>query len=317
MLAPEPSSDRLLEVRGIDVFYGHIQALRGISLEVAPGEVVALVGANGAGKTTTLRSISGLLRPVVGEVWFDGERIDRMPPEEVVARGVSHLPEGRGIFPSLTVGENLRMGFYTKRRERAAFRAALEEAIELFPRLGERINQAAGTLSGGEQQMLALARALLPGPRLLMIDELSLGLAPVVVQMLFTKLREINQRGTTVLLVEQYVNLALQVADRAYVLAKGEVTLAGSAAQLARDPDTLRASYLGGHGVAVQTEAADATPGMAEASPAVAVAAPKPRRPRTTTGKPATAKPKAARVRKPPRRSPESAGEAPAPEATE
>jgi branched-chain amino acid transport system ATP-binding protein len=312
MLAPEPTSDRLLEVRGIDVFYGHIQAIRGISLDVAPGEVVALVGANGAGKTTTLRSISGLLRPVVGEVWFDGERIDRLPPEEVVARGVSHLPEGRGIFASLTVGENLRMGFYTKRNDRAAFRAGMEESIELFPRLGERINQAAGTLSGGEQQMLALARALLPKPRLLMIDELSLGLAPVVVQMLFTKLREVNERGTTVLLVEQYVNLALQVADRAYVLAKGEVTLSGSAKQLIRDPDALRASYLGGQGVATPKGApeVEAFEEVAEVAPAVAI-----NKPKATRTRPPAAKPKTARTRKPPSRPTKQ--DAPAPEAGE
>ncbi|MHB8511409.1 MAG: ABC transporter ATP-binding protein [Actinomycetota bacterium] len=235
----------MLQVESIDVFYGHVQALRGVSLEIYPGELVALVGANGAGKTSTLRTISGLLKPVVGSVMLDGVRIDRIAPEKIVARGVSHLPEGRGIFPTLTVAENLQMGFYTRRAQKSAMREAIGKAIELFPRLGERMQQAAGTLSGGEQQMLALARALLPEPRLLMIDELSLGLAPVVVEMLFERLREINSQGTTVLLVEQYVNLALQVADRAYVLEKGSVQLSGTAAELLRDSELVQSSYLG------------------------------------------------------------------------
>ncbi|MGH2830192.1 MAG: ABC transporter ATP-binding protein, partial [Actinomycetota bacterium] len=215
---------------------------------VNQGELVALVGSNGAGKSTTLRTISGLLRPVVGEVWLDGRRIDRLAPEKIVAAGVSHLPEGRGIFPTLSVAENLQMGYYTKRGDRSGYKNSIEQAVALFPRLGERMGQAAGTLSGGEQQMLALARALLPNPRLLMIDELSLGLAPVVVQMLFERLSEINAQGTTVLLVEQYVNLALRVADRAYVLSKGTVALEGSAAELSRDTALVRSSYLGGHG---------------------------------------------------------------------
>jgi branched-chain amino acid transport system ATP-binding protein len=313
MLAPEPSSDSLLQIQGIDVFYGHIQALRGVSLEVAAGEVVALVGANGAGKSTTLRTISGLLRPVVGQVWLDGERVDRLPAEEIVARGVSHLPEGRGIFASLTVAENLRMGFYAKRSDRAGFRSGLDEVVELFPRLGERMSQAAGTLSGGEQQMLALARALLPKPRLLMIDELSLGLAPVVVQMLFNRLREVNERGTTVLLVEQYVNLALKVAHRAYVLAKGEVTLAGSARQLADDPNALRESYLGGHGAAVEASAVDdAFAAVSDVSPAVATVRPGATRAR----RPAATKPKTSRPRKTAKK-PTEAGDAPAPSETE
>jgi branched-chain amino acid transport system ATP-binding protein len=236
----------MLEVRGIDVFYGHIQALRGVSLEVGAGEVVALVGANGSGKTTTLRTISGLLRPVVGQVFLEGRPIHLLPAEDIVALGVSHLPEGRGIFPTLSVSENLQVGFYTRRRERAAYRDGVDRVVALFPRLGERLQQAAGTLSGGEQQMLALARALLPSPRLLMIDELSLGLAPVVVQMLFSMLREINAQGTTVLLVEQYVNLALQVAHRAYVLEKGKIALSGAAKDLAADAEVVRSSYLGG-----------------------------------------------------------------------
>jgi len=250
-----PATDPLLRVEAIDVYYGHVQALRGVSLEIYPGELVALVGANGAGKTTTLRAISGLLRPVVGHVMFDGKRTDTLSPEKVVAMGVSHLPEGRGIFPSLTVFENLQMGFYTKRGDRKSFAHGVEQMVELFPRLGERLQQAAGTMSGGEQQMLALARALLPGPRLLMIDELSLGLAPVIVQMLFERLKAINESGTTVLLVEQYVNLALQVADRAYVLEKGRVALSGSADDLARDSEIVRSTYLGGHAPVAQAPA--------------------------------------------------------------
>ncbi len=235
----------MLEVTGIHVAYGHIAALRNVSLRVDEGEIVALVGANGAGKSTTLRTISGLLRPLTGEVHLDGTRIDTLPAERIVAMGVSHLPEGRGIFPSLTVEENLKMGHYTKRRERGSWKGGVERVTELFPRLEERWTQAAGTLSGGEQQMLALARALLPEPRLLMIDELSLGLAPVVVQQLMRLVTEINTQGTTILLVEQYVNLALQVAGRAYVLEKGSVAMSGDAATLRSDSDLVRSSYLG------------------------------------------------------------------------
>ena len=237
----------MLEVTGIDVFYGHIQALRDISLHVDEGEMVALVGANGAGKTTTLRTISGLLRPVSGTVTLEGRGIDRMRPEEIVELGVSHLPEGRGMFPNLTVEENLKMGHYTKRNDRKMWRDGVERVTTLFPRLKERWHQAAGTLSGGEQQMLALSRALLPNPRLLMIDELSLGLAPVVVQQLFQMLAEVNKQGTTVLLVEQYVNQALKLAHRAYVLEKGAVTIEGSAKTLLESSDLVQASYMGGH----------------------------------------------------------------------
>jgi branched-chain amino acid transport system ATP-binding protein len=236
----------LLEVNGIDVAYGHIQALRKVSLRADAGEIVALTGANGAGKTTVLRTISGLLRPLSGEIHFDGVRIDRLPPERIVEMGVSHLPEGRGIFPTLTVEENLRMGYFTKRRDRAGFRAGVDRITELFPRIRERWSQAAGTLSGGEQQMLALARALLPDPRLLMIDELSLGLAPIVVQQLLARVEEINEQGTTILLVEQYVNLALRVASRGYVMEKGRVAMSGEAKRLLKDSEQVRSSYLGG-----------------------------------------------------------------------
>jgi branched-chain amino acid transport system ATP-binding protein len=232
-------------VKGIDVAYGHIQALRKVSLRADAGEIVALTGANGAGKSTVLRTISGLLRPLSGEVVLDGVRIDRLPPERIVEMGVSHLPEGRGIFPTLSVEENLRMGYFTKRRDRAGFKANVERVTELFPRIRERWSQEAGTLSGGEQQMLALARALLPDPRLLMIDELSLGLAPIVVQQLLTRVREINEQGTTILLVEQYVNLALRIARRGYVMEKGRVTLSGDAQDLLKESESMRASYLG------------------------------------------------------------------------
>jgi branched-chain amino acid transport system ATP-binding protein len=230
----------LLEVTGIDVYYGHIQALRDVSLRVDDGEFVALIGANGAGKTTTLR-------PVSGTISIDGNRVDKMHPEDVVALGVSHLPEGRGMFPSLTVEENLKMGFYTKRSDRKMWKEGVERVTTLFPRLKERWSQAAGTLSGGEQQMLALGRALLPGPKLLLVDELSLGLAPVVVQQLFQLLKEINRDGTTILLVEQYVNQALRIAHRAYVLEKGSVTIEGNAKDLLESSDVVQASYMGGH----------------------------------------------------------------------
>ena len=236
----------MLEIDGIDVFYGHIQALRGLTLRVDDGEVVALVGSNGAGKTTTLRTISGLLRPLRGEVRLDGQRIDRVAPEQIVARGVAHLPEGRGIFPTLTIEENLRMGYYTRRRDNAGWKTGVERVTELFPRLRERWEQAAGTLSGGEQQMLALARALITAPRLLMIDEMSLGLAPVIVKQLFRTLKEINESGTTVLLVEQYVNLAMQVSKRAYVLEKGRVALEGPVERLRAESALMRSAYLGG-----------------------------------------------------------------------
>jgi len=236
----------LLEVAGIDVHYGHIRAISDVSLRVDDGEVVALIGANGAGKSTTLRAISALQPPLRGEISIDGTRIDRMRPEKIVELGVSHLPEGRGIFPSLSVEENLRMGYYRRRSDRTGWEQGLERVTHMFPRLRERLMQQAGTLSGGEQQMLALARALLPGPRLLMIDELSLGLAPVVVQSLFETLQEINRQGTTVLLVEQYANKALKVAHRVYVLEKGRVAHTARSEELLADEDLMRSLYLGG-----------------------------------------------------------------------
>jgi len=234
----------LLEVRDVDAHYGHIQALRRVSLEVDAGEMVALVGANGAGKTTLLRVVSGLLAPTNGTIALDGERIDRLPAHAVVRRGVAHLPEGRELFGGLTVSENLQLGAWTRGGDRSATADSLEEVLALFPRLRERAHQAAATLSGGEQQMLGVARALMSAPRLLIIDELSLGLAPLVVNQLFEILREVNQRGTAVLIVEQFVHMALGNTNRAYVLSKGEVVMSGPSSDLLADP-TLVETYLG------------------------------------------------------------------------
>ena len=233
----------MLEVEAIDVFYGQIQALRQVSLRVDAGEMVALVGANGAGKTTTLRTVSGLLAPTRGEIRLDGERIDGLPPWKVIERGVAHLPEGRELFADLSVLENLRLGNWTCRGRRT-FRAQVEAVMDHFPILRERSGQAAGTLSGGEQQMLGVARALMSSPRLLIVDELSLGLAPKIVEQLFAILKEVNDEGTSVLLVEQFVHMALGNTDRAYALVKGEVALAGPSADLLDSPD-LMAAYLG------------------------------------------------------------------------
>jgi branched-chain amino acid transport system ATP-binding protein len=227
------------------VRYGLVPALRGVSLYVDHGEMVALLGANGAGKTTTLRAISGLIHPYAGEIRMNGERIDQLSPPQVVRHGIAHLPEGRDLFPALTVKENLRYGFWPNRKDRTAYHPLLEEVFDAFPRLRERSSQKAGTLSGGEQQMLGVGMALMSRPRLLIVDELSLGLAPKVVAQLFDILTVVNQRGTAVLLVEQFVQLALAHSHRAYVLAKGEVVVARPSAELKDDP-ALVASYLGG-----------------------------------------------------------------------
>jgi branched-chain amino acid transport system ATP-binding protein len=237
----------LLEVQNIDVCYGAVQALRGVSLHIEAGERVALLGANGAGKTTTLRTISGILAPRSGSIIFDGEDIAGQPAYSVVGRGVAHGPEGRALFPGLTVEENLRFGYLPRRHDKAGYEPALARAFDAFPRLKERRRQAAGTLSGGEQQMLVVARALMSSPRLLIVDELSLGLAPKVVSLLFDILREVNETGTAVLIVEQFVHMALANTDRAYVLAKGEVVLEGRSSDLLGS-DELLASYLGGEG---------------------------------------------------------------------
>jgi branched-chain amino acid transport system ATP-binding protein len=236
----------LLEVEHIDVFYGQIQALRQVSLHVGAGEMVALIGANGAGKTTTLRAISGMLAPKRGSIHFDGAAIGGLPAQEVVRRHVTLLPEGRELFPSLSVVENLKMGYWTRRRGGAGLRRATDRVMDLFPRLRERSTQAAATMSGGEQQMLGVARALMSSPTLLLVDELSLGLAPMIVSQIFDALRVVNREGTAVLLVEQFVHLALQNTHRAYVMGKGEVVATGPSEELASDPRLVE-SYLGRH----------------------------------------------------------------------
>ena len=234
----------MLEVDGIDVFYGPVQALRNLTLTVGEGEMVALLGANGAGKTTTLRSISGLLSPARGSIRVAGKDVSKLPAQKVVRLGVAHVPEGRELFAELTVVENLRLGHWSRRRERALLSERVERVFELFPRLRERADQLAGTMSGGEQQMLVAGRALMSQPRLLLVDELSMGLAPIVVEQLFEALKEVNREGTAVLLVEQFVHLALQNTQRAYVLAKGEVAVEGPSSDLLASPEVM-AAYLG------------------------------------------------------------------------
>ena len=233
----------VLAVEGLRVHYGAIEALRGIDLEVQAGQVVALIGANGAGKTTTLRAISRMLKPSGGKVTFQGEDITGLPSHACVARGMAHAPEGRGIFLNLTVKENLELGAYL-RHDRAGIAADAEKAYALFPILAERRSQVSGTLSGGEQQMLAVARALMSRPRLLLLDEPSLGLAPQVVERIFGVLREVNAAGVALLLVEQNAHKALQLAHRAYVLETGQVAMTGTGKQLLASPE-VRKAYLG------------------------------------------------------------------------
>ncbi len=237
--APRP----LLELRDVDVLYGRVQALRGVSLHVDEGEVVALIGSNGAGKTTTVRAISGLVRPSRGAVLLEGEPIHTLGAEAIARRGVAHAPEGRRLFSRMTVRENLEMGAFS-RRASDELRADYERVYELFPRLRERNSQLAGSLSGGEQQMVAIGRALMASPRVLLLDEPSLGLAPILVDVIFDVIRGINATGTTILLIEQNALLALDVARRAYVLETGSVALSGDAAELARSQAVQRA-YLG------------------------------------------------------------------------
>ncbi len=234
----------LLELNDVHTYYGAIHALRGVSMKIDEGEIVTLIGSNGAGKSTTLRTISGLLRPRQGEIRLRNERIDGRLPHEIVALGVSQSPEGRRVFARMTVHENLEMGAFA-RRDRAAVAADFERAYTLFPRLRERSSQRAGTLSGGEQQMLAIGRALLAAPRVLLLDEPSMGLAPILVEQIFDIVKTINEQGTTVLLVEQNALMALGVAHRGYILQTGEIVLTDRAEALAKN-EAVRRAYLGG-----------------------------------------------------------------------
>jgi branched-chain amino acid transport system ATP-binding protein len=232
----------VLRVESLDVSYGEIQALRGVALQVGRGEIVTILGNNGAGKTTTLKTISGLLRPTAGTITLEDEPLVGVPAHAIVARGVAHVPEGRRIFNRLTVRENLTMGAYL--RSDTGIAGDLDRVFALFPRLAERVTQVAGTLSGGEQQMLAIGRALMANPRVLLLDEPSMGLAPVLVEQIFDKISDINRQGMTILLVEQNAAMALSIAHRGYVLETGSIALEGTAAQLSDNADVRRA-YLG------------------------------------------------------------------------
>ena len=233
----------MLEVNEVHTYYGNIHALKGISLTVEKGEIVTLIGSNGAGKTTTLRSICGIQKPRQGKVLLEGEDINPFKPHEIVSKGVAMVPEGRGIFARLTVAENLDLGSYT-RRDRAPVQKDLERVFSIFPRLKEREHQVAGTLSGGEQQMLATGRALMAHPRLLLMDEPSMGLAPVLVEAIFNVIKVINQEGTTILLVEQNALMALSIAQRGYVIQTGQIVLQDTAANL-KNNEMVQKAYLG------------------------------------------------------------------------
>jgi branched-chain amino acid transport system ATP-binding protein len=235
----------MLEIKNLSVSYGAINALHGISLQIKDGDIVTLIGANGAGKTTTLKTISGLLKTRSGEILYDGRDIANLPPHQIVKRGISHVPEGRMVFANLTVQENLAMGAYLQ-REKAVVRAELDFVYGMFPRLKERENQIAGTLSGGEQQMLAIGRALMSRPKCLMMDEPSLGIAPLLVKTIFEKIGEINrERRITILLVEQNANLALEISNYGYVLETGRIILQDNSAALRQNPQ-VKSAYLGG-----------------------------------------------------------------------
>ena len=236
--------ETMLTINDINVFYGAIHAIKGVSLEVNEGEIVTLIGANGAGKSTILRTISGLLKPKTGSIQFEGQEIAGMPAHEIVKTGISQVPEGRRIFAEMSVLENLELGAFT-RKDKDGIKADMELVFDRFPRLKERIGQLAGTLSGGEQQMLAMGRALMSRPRLLLLDEPSMGLAPLLIKEIFAIIQDINKTGTTVLLVEQNANMALSIAHRAYVLETGRITLSGDAKKLAAS-DEVRKAYLGG-----------------------------------------------------------------------
>ena len=233
----------MLEVKNIQVAYGKIVAVKDVSIDVKQGEIVTLIGSNGAGKSTTLRTISGLIKPKSGEILFNGKRIDGMPGHEIVGMGICHSPEGRRIFPRMTVKENLELGAFL-RNDKVAVNADMDRVLELFPRLKERIKQTAGTMSGGEQQMLAVSRALMGDPKLLLLDEPSMGLAPVLVELIFDTIVKIRKQGITILLIEQNATAALEVADRAYVLESGKVKMSGSAKELSSD-DKVTKAYLG------------------------------------------------------------------------
>jgi len=234
----------ILDVQDLHVYYGHVHALKGVSFQVRPSEIVALLGANGAGKSTTLRAISGLVRPRQGEVKWQDRPLRDVPAHQIVAAGVSHAPEGRKVFSTLTVEENLNLGAYTRRGDRNGIARSRDHVFSLFPRLAERRRQLAGTLSGGEQQMLAIGRALMSSPRLLLLDEPSLGLAPLLVKTIFQTIREINEQGVAILLVEQNVRVALRLAHRGHVLETGKLALSGTAEELRQDP-RVRKAYLG------------------------------------------------------------------------
>ena len=233
----------MLEVKNIQVAYGKIVAVKDVSVTVNEGEIVTLIGSNGAGKSTTLRTISGLIKPKSGEITFNGKRIDGMPGHEIVGMGICHSPEGRRIFPRMTVKENLELGAFL-RNDKSAVNADMERVLDLLPRLKERIKQTAGTMSGGEQQMLAVSRALMGDPKLLLLDEPSMGLAPVLVELIFDTIVKIRKQGITILLIEQNATAALEVADRAYVLESGKVKMSGSAKELSSD-DKVTKAYLG------------------------------------------------------------------------
>ncbi|MET1179963.1 ABC transporter ATP-binding protein [Peribacillus simplex] len=235
----------MLKIEDINVYYGNIQALKGVSLSINEGEIVTLIGANGAGKSTMLKSISGLLKPKQGKIIYEGQSIGGKAAQSIVKMGISHVPEGRRVFANMSVEENLQLGAYL-RKDKAGIKQDMEKVYELFPRLLERLKQQSGTLSGGEQQMLAMGRALMAKPRLLLLDEPSMGLAPLLVKQIFHIIEEINKTGTTILLVEQNANLALSIADRAYVVETGRIVLSGKSEELTASEE-IKNAYLGGH----------------------------------------------------------------------
>lgn len=237
------NGDTLLQIENLETYYGVIRALKGISFDVKKGEIVSLIGGNGAGKTTTLYTLTGILKPKAGKIIYEGQEIQRKAPEDIVRMGIALIPEGRQVFGKLTVQENLRMGAYTL-KDKVEYKRRFDEVTQLFPRLEERLAQKAGTLSGGEQQMLAMGRAMMQGPRFLALDEPSMGLAPIVVEEIFHTIKRINQEGVTVLLVEQKATMALRIAHRAFVLETGKIVLGGSREELVKNP-MIRKAYLG------------------------------------------------------------------------